>query len=106
MTTMCNNDDVTLTAHNFHCGVTEMVQNLNFAEATKSSRALLPMLAFAKIVVDKTLRPKGVNVKDCFNGLVMTVPALQQSHVSPECHSTVGQKLLHVDWKMHDLEIV
>ena len=30
---------------------------------------------------------------------------LQQSIMSPECHSTVGQKLLHVDWKMCDVDI-
>jgi len=35
----------------------------------------------------------------------MTVPALQQSIMSAGYHSIVGQKLLHVDWNMYDLEI-
>jgi len=93
-------NDVTVTALNLHNDVASLVQDSNFVHAVNSSRAPLPMLAFAKLVVDQMIRPKGVATSDHFNGMTMTVPPLQQSIMSPECHSIVRQKLLHVDWKI------
>lgn len=98
-TTLQSGNDLShVTPRDFHDGVTTMVQDLNFLESTKSSRAPLPMLAFAKVVVDQVLRPRSMETHDYFNGITITTPELRQ-HMSPECHSIVGQKLLYVDWK-------
>jgi len=104
-TTVCSSSDSVLTGDYFHDQVTNIVQDLNFVEATKSSRAPLPMLAFAKIVVEETLRKK-VERNKHFNGITMTVPPSCQQSMQPECHSIVGQKLLHVDWcSMHGINV-
>jgi len=95
-----------VTANDFHNGVTTMLQDSKFVESTKSNRVPLPMLAFAKLVVDRLLRQKDLNLQEYFDGLTMTVPSVQQSIVSPEYHSIVGQKLLYVNWMcMYGMEI-
>jgi len=52
-------NDVTVTAFNLHNGVASLVQDSNFAQAVDSSRAPLPMLAFAKLAADQMIRQKG-----------------------------------------------
>jgi len=94
-----------VTALDLHHGVNEMVNDANFVAAAKSNKAPLPMLAFAKIVVDSILRPKEVDAHQYFDGMTMTVPAVKQFTKSPEYHSTAGQKLLYVDWNMYGLRI-
>jgi len=86
-----------LTPEYFHDGATKLVQNPSFVESTKSNGAPLPMLAFAKIVVDDMLRRKEVDVQKYFNGLTMTVPSSYQQSMQPEYHSICGQKLLYVN---------
>ena len=108
MATMLERDKavtvLTVTAKDFHNGVTKLVHDMNFVESSKSMRVPLPMLAFAKMVVEEMIRPKSVNAHDYFEGITMTVPALKESIMSPEYHSIVGQKLLYVDWcTMHGM---
>ena len=82
-----------------------MVHDPNFVEASKSSETPLPMLAFAKIVVEDILRKK-VETHKYFNGITMTVPASCQQSMQPEHHSIVGQKLLYVDWhNMYGIDV-
>jgi len=78
---------------------TNTVKDTNFVEFNKGSRAPIAMLAFAKAVVDK------ITLNKDFTGLTMTVPAFQNS-IDPHYHSTVGQKLLCVDWKrMYGIDV-
>jgi len=73
--------------------VTAIINDPNFVLANKGSRAPLAMLAFAKTVVDKMQKSRGVDVHCHFDGLTMTVPATNE--MEPQCHSVVGQKLLY-----------
>ena len=107
-TTVMSGEVNNLSGDYFQNEVIKLLHDPKFIESTKSSRAPLPMLAFAKVVVDDVLRPKNQKVNEYFDGLTMTVPVppCQQS-IKPEYHSIVGQKLLHVDWyKMYGLQNV
>ena len=87
-----------LTATHFHNEVTKLVRDSNFVQGTNSVKAPLPMLAFAKIVMEQIINKRGVDAKDYFHGITMTVPPLYQQSMQPEYHSVVGQKLLYADW--------
>jgi len=67
-------------------------------EAHESSRAPLPMLAFAEVVMEKTVKSGLINNHDFFDGVAIEVPARKDALMLPQCHSIVGQKLLCVDW--------
>ena len=77
---------------------------VNDPRNTKSGRAPAAITAFAKVVME-TIVNKQKDLSSHFDGLTITVPANQQSK-DPQCHSTVGRKLLYVNWKrMHGLDV-
>jgi len=62
------------------------------------------MLAFAKIVMEKVVNKNKQSTY--FDGITMVVLAYKEMYSSPQHHSTVGQKLLLVDWeKMYGLKV-
>ena len=96
--------DNSLSGPSLCMAVTELVKDTNFVELHKDSRAPLAMLALAKVVAEKIMLDKTVDIGCHFNGLTMTVPA--NPRMEPQYHSIVGQKLLYVDWKrMYGLDI-
>ena len=96
--TIASSNNNTISGDDLCTTVTETLQDPAFIESHKSNRAPLPMLAFAKVVVEKIIRPKHMTTHDYFDGITMTVPPAKTKLMGPECHSTVGQKLLFVDW--------
>ena len=81
--TTSNTMSSNITADELCTSVTEILQDSNFVDSHTSSRAPLPMLALAKVVVDKIIRAKDINTNDYFNGVTMTVPAVRASRSSP-----------------------
>jgi len=81
--TISNTMSSNVTADELCTSVTEILQDSNFVDSHTSSRAPLPMLALAKVVVDKIIRAKDINTNDYFNGVTMTVPAVRASRSSP-----------------------
>ena len=78
--------------------VTTKVNNASFCQKHDNAKAPLAMVAFAEEVMEKIVNKKGVDIHNCFHGMTMTAPA-SEKHLDPHCHSVVGQKQLHVDWK-------
>jgi len=81
---------------NFCQVVSKLASDPVFIDKLKAKAAPLPMMAFAEEVADKTIVKKKTN--EHFDGLAMEVPSCDEGYNNPQCHSIVGQKLLHVDW--------
>ena len=87
----------TVTADMICKSVTEIVNNPSFIASHTATTAPLAMVAFAKIVVERIIKNKEIDMMEYFNGLTMSVPSTNQ-YMEPMYHSLVGQKLLYVDW--------
>jgi len=98
--------EIKVSADDLYTSVTTVLKEPAFLECHTTSRAPLPMLAFAKVVMETIVNKNNVNTHDYFDGITMTVPAAKETLMAPQHHSTVGQKLLHVHWeKMHGIQI-
>ena len=85
--------------------VSELTSDDVFCERHENDSAPLAMVALATAAQDRLLRAKDGSFQKHFDGLTFAVPPCHSSN-TPQCHSTVGQKLLCVDWpKMFGLEV-
>jgi len=104
MTSTISTGTSVVTANDLCRSVTTILEDPKFVEGN-NSRAPPPMIAFAKTVVEKILRPRGSNIHEYFNGLTITVPDTKEV-MPPQYHSIVGQKLLNVDWQtMYGIDV-
>ena len=83
---------------NFRHAVSVLTADPSFCEKHKNKGAPLAMLAFATVAMKHVIHSKGPLNTKCFHGISMTVPPAEDGCVNPCCESTVGQKLLFVDW--------
>jgi len=90
--------DSKISNDDFCKGVTTLLQEPKFVEAHESSRAPLPMLAFAEVVMEKVVKSGLINNHDFFDGIAIEVPARKDALMPPQCHSIDGQKLLCAGW--------
>lgn len=77
--------------------VTALIKEPAFFEKQLSNTAPLPMVAFAKVVVDQIILNKDVDMHNHMQGITFTVPE-HREYTEPHYYSIVGQKLLYVDW--------
>mgnify|MGYP000487919569 CR=1 FL=1 len=64
-----------VTADSMCTDVTALVNDAKFVEQHKTSAAPLAMLAFAKVVVERIVLDKQIDVRSHFDGLSMTAPS-------------------------------
>jgi len=86
-----------LTPNDLCQAVVDRVEDSNLCEKHKAKGAPLAMLALAEEVVEKVIRTK--ETLAYFNGMTLTVPHCENAYHNPHYHSTVGQKLMLVDWE-------
>jgi len=84
------------------CGhVMTKVEDESFVKEHSNKEAPLPFIALASYV-QKTMLGRRINQEaynKCFHLGRFVVPATNDMHNNPHCHSVVGQQLLLVDWK-------
>mgnify|MGYP000243177189 CR=1 FL=1 len=85
--------------------VGDLVKCADFRERHKNKGAPLAMIAFANEVTNHMKEQKGL-FSQHFNGNEMIVPACEEKHSNPHCHSIVGSKFFCIDWqRTHGLQV-